>query len=385
MADDVLPGGDVLDEPAVPVVPDDPGDAGPPPAVDVAPADAPPTPPTPGDDEPPGSTEGEDPEDWRYLTDRYHKLKGNEFKAAVGKTFLEKQRYATEQRERADGLSVQLEQERAERAKPAEPPQPHPDVERIEARITSLKDRDDSLFARQEKALLAISQCNEEAAVAKHQANEADEDNRSFFEDQVARLTDRKSDLHDRFKELQQDRQENSFKLEEAKDQRTWTQRVVEDQTSREDVERKSRAKFDEDFPSDITDAMSKVADGLKIEAVDREALKDFVLPRLAVQFWKLGQSESVDDVDVKALIETEVRRWHKTQDTKARAEFRKDSEKRLAGRTPPASPKPPAETPPKGPSVPQPTGVKEVTALGLQDTSPTMLKAREYLDGKGL
>ncbi len=384
-----LPGEAVLDEPVAPVVPAE-EDPGTPPAAEPA-AEPQATPPTPSDadDTPPGGTDDEDPEEWRYLADRFHKLEGDDkaFKKEVGRTFLEKQRYATEQRERADGLARENEELRAEReAKPKEPPQPHPDVERVSARITRLEKQDETYYERQQTALIAIAQCNEQAAVAKHQASEADEDNRAYYEDQAARLVDRKTDLQDRFKDLQEKRVELSFQLEDSQDQRNWTEEVVKQQATREVSERKDRAVFDESFPADVTREVARLATGLKIEDVDHEALKDFVLPRLTVQFWKLGQSDDLDNVNWKALVETEVHRWHKTQDTKARAVFRRDSEKRLAGRTPPASPKPPPpETTPPGPSVPHPTGVKEVTALGLQDVDPKMAKGRAYLDTKGL
>lgn len=386
MPDEPLPGEAILDKPVPAPEPAPPGEPGTHPAAEPA-AEPQPTPPTPGD-EPPKGTEDDEPEEWRYLADRFHKLRDDPqaFKREIGKTYLEKTRFATEAKERADAAEAEAARLRAERdAAPKTPPPPHPDVERLEARITALSSRDESFYKAQENVLVAIAQCNEQLAVAKYQTGEADEENRAYFEDRTARLQDRKGDLQERFKDYQTQRELLSFNLEDAQNQRQWTAELADEQGQRESKERTDRERFDEDFPQEVARGIEQVAEGLKITEAERGAMRDFVIPRLTVQFWKLGQAENLEKVDVGTLIETEVRRWHKSQDSRSREAFRTESEKRLAAQPPASPPAPTPATPPGVPQPPSPSGVKEVTALGLQDVSPTMLRGRSHLATKGL
>jgi len=389
MPDD-LPGGEVLDEP---VQVDDPtgGDAPPNDAPPAEPGEA--TDPPAEGDAPEARTEGagdDEPEEWKFLADRFKTITDEkERKAAIGRTFLEKTRFASQVRQQNEELEAENAKLRAERAPKDEPAKPHPDVEAIDARITVLQQRDERYYGNQQKCLVAIGQCNEKIAVAKHQLTDADESRRADLEDRLELLESRKADLHGKFEELNDRRDDLKTEADRLTTEKTWTANLIAEQGKRKANTERESAEFQQDFPKEVVAGIDKVAADLQIkDKAVLQDLKDTVIPRLTLKFWKLGQRDDIDDVDVQALIATEVNRYAKSRDLVKRAAFRDESQRRLAtpgARQPttPAKPAAPAARRP-GPPVtsPQP---KEVTALGLQDIAPSMRKAREMLAAKGL
>lgn len=389
MPDD-LPGGEVLEEP---VQVDDPtgGDAPPNDAPPAEPGEA--TDPPAEGDEAKARTEGagdDEPEEWKFLADRFKNITDEkERKAAIGRTFLEKTRYASQVNRENEELEAENERLRAERAPKADPAKPHPDVQVIDARITVLQQRDERYYGNQQKCLEAIGKCNERIAVAKHLLTDADESTRAGLEDRLEALEGRKADLHGKFEDLNDRRDDLKTEADRLTTEKTWTADLIAEQGKRTATTERERAAFEQGFPKEVVAGIDKVAADLQIkDKAVLQDLKDTVIPRLTMKFWKLGQREDVGDVDVEALIATEVNRYAKSRDLVKRAAFREESQRRLAtpGARQPTTPAKPAAPATRRPGPPVTSAQpKEVTALGLQDIAPSMLRARERLAAKGL
>jgi cell division protein FtsB len=384
MPDD-LPGSDVLDEP---VQVDEPGDA---------PLDTPPAepgeatdPPADGAD-PAARTEGadDDPDEWKFLADRFKTITDEkERKAAIGRTFLEKTRFASQVRQENEKLEAENERLRAERAPKTDPAKPHPDVVQIDARITTLTQTDERLYGSQQKCLVAIGEVNGKIAVAKHLLTDADESARAQLEQRLEDLEGRKTELHEKFDDLNDRRDGLKFEADRLTSEKAWTEDLVTKQGQRQEVTERERLEFEQDFPKEVVAGIDKAASAFQIkDKAILQDLKDTVIPRLTMKFWKLGQSDDIGDVDVKALIATEVGRYAKSRDLAKRAAFRDESTRRLqAPGASPAPAKPAAPAAPRRPGPPTPSATpKNITALGLQDIAPSMLRAREKLAAKGL
>jgi cell division protein FtsB len=304
MPDD-LPGGEVLEEP---VQADDPtgGDAPPNDAPPAEPGEA--TDPPAEGDEAKARTEGaenEEPEEWRFLADRFKNITDEkERKAAIGRTFLEKTRFASQVRQENEEMQAELDQLRAERAPKDDPAKPHPDVVAIDARITVLQQRDERYYGNQQKCLVAIGQCNEKIAVAKHLLTDADESRRADLEDRLELLESRKADLHSKFEEMNDRRDDLKSEADRLSTEKTWTANLIAEQGKRKVATERDAAEFQQDFPKEVVAGIDKVASDLQIkDKAVLQDLKDTVIPRLTLKFWKLGQQDDIEDVDVQVLI----------------------------------------------------------------------------------
>lgn len=369
---------------------DDPG-SGPTPEADP-PAD----PEAPVSDDGPTPSDDDEPKEWQSLEKKFDSIEDeNERKRAIGKQYWEKTRYASETRKENEALKEQLEEARSRRVAEArreeepkgDPLPPHPDLERLDSRINALSEKDSGLYDEQQKTLIGVSETEQGIAAVKAKIEDADEYQRAVLEQRLEGLEHRKGNLIDRFSDLRDRREDLEYKLDELGQQRQWTSGLLDEQGKDAERERQSRESFNEEFPERVARTIDEVADALGLDPEDeplRDDLKATVKDRLTVKFWKLGQSEQVDDVDVDELIGSEVKRYAKARDLAGRAKFGKTSREKLS-----VSGKRPAEAKPTGKGGKRPSGYdaapKDITALGTVSQDPAMLRGRSALAKRGL
>jgi len=368
---------------------DDPG-SGPTPE-----ADPPDDPEAPVSDDGPDPSDDDEPKEWQSLEKKFDNIEdATERKRAIGKQYWEKTRYASEIRKENEALKEQLEDARSRRVAEArqeepkgDPPPPHPDLERLDSRITALSDKDSGLYDEQQKTLIGVSEAEQGIAAVKAKIEDADEYQRAVLEQRLEGLEHRKGNLIDRFSDLRDRREDLEYKLDELGQQRQWTAGLLDEQGKDAERERQSRESFNMEFPERVARTIDEVADALGLDPEDeplREDLKSTVKDRLTVKFWKLGQSEQVDDVDVDELIGSEVKRYAKARDLAGRAKFGKTSREKLS-----VSGKRPAEARPTGKGGKRPSGYdappKDITALGTVSQDPAMRRGRSALAKRGL
>jgi hypothetical protein len=128
---------------------------------------------TPPEDEPPSPEDDAESEEWKSLEKKFENIEDPaERRRAIGKQYWEKTRYASQVRKEKEDLEHQLEEARTRRAEEArhEPPEespPHPDLERLDSRITALNEKNGRLFEQQQKVLLGVSEVDQGIAVIK--------------------------------------------------------------------------------------------------------------------------------------------------------------------------------------------------------------------------
>lgn len=385
---------DILDDP----IDDDPASGSYPDDDDAPPVESE-APETSDDDGPDLSDPDAESEEWDSLEKKFDNIEDEqERRRAIGKQYWEKTRYASKVRKENEELHAEVNRLQATRVEedrreqqPQEPAPPHPDLERLDSRINALAEKDSGFFESQQKALISISEVDQQIAVVKDKVGDADEYQRAVLEQRLEHLETRKGNLHDRFLDLKDKREDLEYRLDELGQQREWTAGLLDQQGKDVERERQSREHFKLEFPQQVARSIEALADEAGIAEDDddlRDDLKQTVKDRLTVKFWKLGQSQEVDDVDVDELIQDEVGRYLKGHDLAGRANFGKRSKEKLSvsGRRPaPTPPKKPA----RGASPRPPAGYdaepKDVTALGTVDQSPTMARGRKYLDRRGL
>jgi hypothetical protein len=370
------------------------------PETDVDGKPAEPESPTPSPEGTPPEDDGAEPPEWESLQKKFENIEDEqERKRAIGKQYWEKTRYAAQVRKEKEALEQEvedlkaqrLEQARREEPPPGEPPPPHPDIERLDSRISALSDKDEGFFKEQKEVLLSVSQVDQDIAVAKSHLESADEYQRAALETRLEGLTHRKQQLHDRFGDLKDRRDDLEYRLDDLQQQRDWTANILEQQGKDTERERQSRDSFKKEFPQEVKVAIDSLADAAGLDPEDealRTDLYDTVKDRLTVKFWKLGQANEVDDVDVGELIESEVKRYLKAHDLEGRAKFGKRSKEKLdvAGKRR----SPPPSTPKEEEGAPQPlpgydAEPRDVTALGARNMGPSMEKGRKHLEKFGL
>ncbi len=374
-------------------IPEDDLAAGPHPEPDD---DAPPVDPeAPAASDEPPSPDDTESEEWKSLEKKFENIEDEaERRRAIAAQYWEKTRYASKVRKENEDLKQQLDDGRTRRAEearrepePKTPAPPHPDLEKLDTRITALSDKDGRLFEQQQKVLLAVSEVDQDIAVVKDRLTEADENQRYALEQRLEGLEGRKGNLHDRFSDLKDKRDDLTYRLDELGQQREWTAGLLDEQGKEADRERKTREDFKSEFPQRVAETIDSLADAAGLDPEDetlRDDLRQNVKDRLTVKFWKLGQTQEVDDVDVDDLIAEEVDRYMKSRDLAGRKKFGKTSKDKLAVSRPPTTPRKPGAPPPKEPSG-YDAPPKDISALGTVSRAPTMIRGRKALEKRGL
>ncbi len=344
-----------------------------------------------GGDEPSGEQESEpakeasadDDEDeaWKNFNKKFDHIKSDrDRRAAQGKAFWEKTRYASQVRKENEELKARLA--RAEAQAPAardekaeEPTTPPPELARIDARIQSLYQKDQSIQERQNKHLQALSAADGEVRIIEDRMKDADEYQKAILEQRMETAKFKRESILERWADLNDKRESIATEMEQRLADRDWTQKFLRDQATRAQQEQVSLQQFNVEFPKHVDGLIVSAADEMgapKDENV-RRALWKSVNRAMMVDLWQLGE-EGLQDVNVPGLVRSHVKEYLEERDLVGRAKFTKTSTEKLkatsrSGGTPPARPAAPSKQTAISPAL-----------LSHGDLPPAMRRARELL-----
>jgi hypothetical protein len=337
--------------------------------------------------EPPSGSDDEpaDEDSWKALERKYEKVRDpDERKRVIGKQYWEKVRYATEQRERAERAERELEA--ARKGKPAaderpEDAPPHPDIQRLDARIQGLESRDKQAYDAQNEALQQSASVAEELAKIEAKLEDADEWQRAILEQRKETLTMRKDNLMARFRDLADRREGLRYEHERLTNDRHWTRNLIRETEARQESERQSHERFEREFPNEVAALVDDTAAALKLPIKDkamRDDLVEDVKARLGIALFRM-EEQGISEVDIEGMVRSLVERYGRSRDLIKRTTFAETSRQKreVSGARPTSGTPRPAGSRPGPP--------KDVTALGVQDLPDGMLKARERLARSGL
>lgn len=330
----------------------------------------------PAKDEEPPSDEDDD-EAWKNFQKKFGHLKSDrDRRAAMGKAFWEKTRYASQVRKENEELKLRLAQAEVRPArdeKPEEPAQPPPELARIEQRIQALYQKDQTYQEQQNKALLALSAADKEVGIIEDRLKDADEYQKAILEQRMETAKIKREAILNRWADLNDKRENVSLEMEQRLTDRDWTQKFLKDKASREQSEQESLQQFNTEFPKHVDGLITSSADdlGAPKDAKIRQSLWKSVNRAMMVDLWQLGE-QGLQTVDVPGLVRSHVKEYLEDRDLVGRTKFSKTSAEKL---------KVTSREPVKPASRPAPTNRPVPAALLSQgDTSPAMRRARELL-----
>ena len=334
--------------------------------------------------EPKTEPEGDDEEDsaWKNFQKKFNHLHSDrDRKAAMGKAFWEKTRYASTVRKENETLKTRLAQLEAAKAQPpappAEPPPPPPELARIEQRIQVLYQKDQGIKQSQDRALIELSDTDKQVAIIEDRLKDADDDyQKALLTQRLETAKVKRETVLNRWADLNERRENISLEMEQRLTDRDWTQKFLQDKASRDQQERQSLEKFNADFPKHVDSLIEAAADDLKApeDRKIRQSLWRSVNRAIMVDLWQLGD-QGLQQVNVPAMVRAHVQEYLEDRDLVGRAKFKRQSEEKLkvTGREAPKGR--PAAAPPKAPVPP--------SLLSTGGLSPAMLRARQILTTK--
>ncbi len=327
------------------------------------------------------SAEDDEDEAWRNFNKKFDHIKSErDRRAAQGRAFWEKTRYASQVRKENEDLKARLARLEAQvpaarDEKPEEPTTPPPELARIDARIQALYQKDQGIQEQQNKQLQALAAADKEVGVIEDRMKDADDYQKAILEQRMETAKFKRESILNRWADLNDKREGIAEQMEQRLADRDWTTKFLRDQANRVQQEQASLEQFNVEFPKHVDGLIVSVADELgapKDETV-RKALWKSVNRAMMVDLWQLGE-EGLQDVNVPGLVRAHVKEYLEERDLVGRTKFSKTSTEKLkvtarAGEKPPSRP----AAPPKQTAI-------SPALLSHGDLPPAMRRARELL-----
>ena len=363
--------------PPVETVVDDPDlETGTPPdPEDVAGAGGPPADP----DEPP-----EDP-NWKSLQEKYPGLSDEEIRTRVNASYWEQTKAlsAGSKRERELELENARLQGRLEAGPPPdkEPPPPPPEIQKADAHISGLTERDNEVATDQTTLLKALATAKDKVSEVKGKisaAKESDDDAKvERLEIRLEGAQQNVDNTRDKLNATVRERKSIAHNRERAQDERVWLERVFAEGQAREEEDQQELQETLDEIPRIVDGHITKEMDASKVPADPalREDLRDTLRDKITVDLWKAGGKIPFNKLDVPGLVKQYTANYMKAHGLAKRADFGERSKRKaaVAGGQPP-----PVTTSPQGGK--KPTSV----VSGAGALSDGMLRGRRALGKAG-
>jgi hypothetical protein len=325
----------------------------------------------------------DEPEDYRKLLDKFGGDKGkvaNEFwqaKNALSAAAKEKRELEARLKE-LEGRTRQP----AQPEKPAEPPQPHPDIKRLDERITAFSQRGTEIEAEQRQILIDLGNATVERQVRERQLKAGEE----FLSPEVkAEMRAELRAWEAEEKRLQREFRQNELtkvdvqdRLDRLNHEKAFAAKHLEGEKARQEQAERERETFFEEFPQTIDQNITNICNELKVS--DDKDIREFVWSSTYAHLVNLlspynGQGIASDQVDYEGVIKAHIERTMKVFDQIGRGAVGKLSKAKLTVSKPAGAPRP-ATTPsnPANPSQPYD-----------RDSDPKLIAARQRLAERGL
>ncbi len=324
------------------------------------------------------SAEDDEDEAWRNFNAKFNHIKSDrDRRAAQGKAFWEKTRYASQMRKENEELKARLAraEQPARDEKPEEPAPPPPELARIETRIQTLYQKDQAHQAAQNEQLQKLAGADREVGIIEDRMKDADEYQKAILEQRLETAKLKRESILNRWADLNDKREAISLEMEQRLADRDWTQKFLRDQATRAQQEQASLEQFNAEFPKHVDGLITSVSDdlGAPKDPAIRKAIWKSVNRAVMVDLWQRGEA-GLQDVDVPGLVRAHVKEYLEERDLVGRTKFTKTSAEKLkvSGRAEAKAPSRPA--------APSKQTAISPALLSHGDLPPAMRRARELL-----
>lgn len=322
----------------------------------------------------------DEPEEYRKLSEKFG---GDKAKIAAefwqAKTALSN---AAKERQRYEAKIKELEGRTRQPEKPATPPPPpeiHPDIKKLDERITAYTNKAAEIEKSQRDTLVALNTASVERQVLERQLKASSEylspEAKAELKAELYAAQTREAALLEKFQGAEERKELNQERLDRAQQEKDFASKHLEGAKARQEQAERELAAFHEEFPNQIDEQIKDICDELKVS--EDKSVREFVWSTAYAHLVNLlspyhGQGIPADQVDFQAVLRQHVELTNKVFDVIGRSAIGKLSTAKRSVAKPVV---PPVKAPPSnGTAAP----------VDWRDT-PDMVARRERLAKLGL
>lgn len=327
----------------------------------------------------------EDPDEYKNLVKKFaHLTNERDVKAAIGKTFWEKTRYASQVRKENEELKLQLARlEGAQPKKDEPPPPPPPDLKKAIDKIETLYQRNQQVEVRRGEIIKELNAADRELAIAEDRLKDLEEgdERRPLAHQRVRQAKLELEAAKDRYGRVIDTMETLSDRMEQALAEKDWIERFHKDQAQRQTSEQKRHEQFNAEFPAQV-EALTKAAAAhveLKLDDRLQQSLWRHVNRALQTDIRGQYLDAPVEEIPIPDMVLNYVKEWAEDHDLVRRKTFAQTSKDKLAVARPAGKP---GDKAPRPAAKPAPASSRPAVSPALlsRDSSPAMSRARKIL-----
>ncbi len=244
-------------------------------------------------------------------------------------------------------------------AVPPPPPEPHPDLKRIDERITAYTQRSEEIEKSQRDTLIALNNATVERQVLERQLKSGEEflapEVKAELKAELRTAQMREASLLEKFQSAEERKELNQERLERAQQEKNFASRHLESAKAQQEQAERERETFFEEFPQQIDGYIDSICDELKVPA-DKD-VREFLWSGAYAHLVNLlspyhGQGIPADQVDFQGVLRQHIERTAKVFDTVGRTAIGKLSTAKRSV-TKPVGTAHPVKPPPNGAAEP--------------------------------
>lgn len=333
-----------------------------------------------------GADNDDDDEAWQKFEAKFKHIKSpRDRRAAMANWIWEQNNYASRVTKDLRSLKEEFAELRGRLPKPEDEPDPileDPQVQQLDGRIKEAVERGRSTIEDQNKVLIRLNTADKKLAVLEYQLEEAKESGDTYKRDLIqAKLEaaqEGREAVLDRYKDLKERQRSIDYDIEKLLAEKDWVTKLLKGQRDTREKTDHDLEVFNETFPQHVDSLIDKAADEAKAPEGERTRRALWKHVNRALMLDLQNMDGDVERVNIPAMVNHHVKEWLEDHDLIGREKFGKASgdKLRVAGRRPGGgpAPAPPKRNEPMSPSLMQ-SG----------SSTPAMLRARKYLQSRGL
>lgn len=244
--------------------------------------------------------------------------------------------------------------------RPPEPPQPHPDIKKLDERITALTQKGSEIEKSQRETLVSLSNATIERQVLERQLEQGGEylspESKSELKSELRSAKDREAALLEKFQNAEERKDLNQERLDRVQQEKDFASKHLEGAKARQEQAERELQSFNVEFPSAIDTTIKDICDELKV--VEDDKVREFIWASAYRHLgWILapfhGQGVSAADVDFEAVLREHIQNTTQIFDVIGRGAVGKLSQAKLKVSKPAGAAAPSGSTTTQNPAQP--------------------------------
>lgn len=288
---------------------------------------------------------------------------------------------ASKERAKLEARLKELEGRTRQPERPEVPPppaEPHPDIKKLDERITAFTQRGAEIEQSQRQTLIDLNNATIERQVLERQLKVGDEfmapEVKAELKAELRMAANREQQLLEKFQNADERKELNQERLDRVKQEKDFAAKHLEGAKARQEQAEAERATFFEEFPQQIDGYITDICDDLKVPP--DEELRNYIWEVANAHVIHLlspynGQGIPADQVDYQGVLRANIERTVKVLDKAGRAAVGKVSKAKLGVTS--------------RPGVPRPMVARDPAQPYDRETDPNLAQARERLARLGL